>query len=143
MAECGQIPQIVSKTHRSFHTPHVAIVLTAVISLAIALSGTFTYLVTINGITKLILFATVCVVLPALRRRENERPAAFRLPFGKLIAMIALIVCIWLLANVGWRELRDVGIALAGGLFLHFVYQSWRRGKQFAPVIQEQQIGRI
>jgi amino acid transporter len=143
MAERKQVPEIVSRTHQSFHTPHVAIVLTAVISLTLALSGTFTYLVTINGITKLILFATVCVVLPALRRRENERPAAFRLPFGKLIAMIALIVCIWLLANVGWRELRDVGIALTVGLLLHFVYQSSRREKQFPRVIQQQQIRRI
>jgi APA family basic amino acid/polyamine antiporter len=41
MAERGQIPRIVSKTHKSFHTPHVAIVLTAIISLAIALSVHF------------------------------------------------------------------------------------------------------
>ena len=143
MAERGQIPRIVSRTHKSFHTPHVAIVLTAIISLALALSGTFIYLATINGILKLILFATVCVVLPALRRRETERPAAFRLPFGRLLAMIALSVCVWLLSNIGWRELRDVGIALAIGLLLHFAYQWWQHEEHLPTVIQEHQIRRI
>jgi len=143
MAERGQIPQIISRTHKSFHTPHIAVILMAALSLAFALSGTFIYLTTINGITKLILFATVCLVLPALRQRENKRPAAFCLPFGKLIAMIGFFACVWLLANVGWRELRDVVIALLVGLIAHFVYQWSRREKEFPRGIQQQQIRRI
>jgi amino acid transporter len=127
MAEYGQLPRTLSATHQRFHTPHVAILLTAFVGLALALSGTFIYALTLASISKLITFATTCVALPILRRRDGGTPAAFRLPCGRLISILALSLSLWLLANSGWRELRDVGVAAAAGLLIHIVYRLRQR----------------
>jgi hypothetical protein len=43
-------------------------------------------------------------------------PAAFELPAGMLISIVCVVLCLWLLANSGLREVRDVAIAVAIGL---------------------------
>src|SRR5262249_18085887 len=119
MAEREQVPQVLAKTHTLFHTPHVAIVVLAIIALVLAVSGTFTYMVTINGITKMLTFASMCATLPALRKRESEKPTGFHLPFGVPLSITAMLICFLLVATIGWREVRDVGITIAVGLLLH------------------------
>jgi hypothetical protein len=48
MAERGQLFSAVSKIHERFHTPHLAILITAGVMLAFAVSGTFVQLATIS-----------------------------------------------------------------------------------------------
>jgi APA family basic amino acid/polyamine antiporter len=123
MAEQGQLPRILSTTHRRFHTPYVAILLTAAIMLVLALSGTFIYAVTISVIIRLIVYASTCAALPILRRRSDKRPTSFMVPAGAAVSVISLVLCVWLLSNSGWREARDTMIAAAAGLILYFAYR--------------------
>lgn len=123
MAEQGQLPRILSTTHRRFHTPYVAILLTAAIMLVLTLSGTFIYAVTISVIIRLIVYASTCAALPILRRRRDERPTTFTVPAGTVVSVISLVLCVWLLSNSGWREARDTVIAAAAGLILYFAYR--------------------
>ena len=123
MAERGQIPRILSMTHRRFHTPYVAILLTAAIMLGLTLSGTFIYAVTIAVIIRLIVYASTCAALPILRRRSRERSTTFVVPAGNVVSIISLVLCAWLLSNSGWREARDTGIAAGVGSILYFVYR--------------------
>lgn len=127
MAEQGQLPRILSTTHRHFHTPHVAILLTAAIMLGLSLSGTFIYAVTISVIIRLIVYASMCAALPILRRRIRERSTAFRVPAGTAVSILSLVVCAWLLSNSGWREARDTAIAAAVGSILYVAYKPKRR----------------
>jgi amino acid transporter len=135
MAEFNQLPQTLSATHQRFHTPHIAILLTALFGLALALSGTYIYTLTLAALSKLITFATICGALPVLRRRGGEKAFVFRLPFGYPISILALSLCLWLLFNSGWRELRDVGIAAVVGLLFHVVYRL-RRGPAISPKLR-------
>ena len=123
MAEKGQIPRILSTTHRRFHTPYVAILLTAAIMLVLTLSGTFIYAVTISVIIRLIVYASTCAALPILRLRRDERPTTFTAPAGTVISVISLVLCVWPLSNSGWPEARDTVIAAAAALILYFAYR--------------------
>ena len=123
MAERGQLPRILSTTHRRFHTPYVAILLTAAIMLGLTLSGTFIYAVTIAVIIRLIVYASTCAALPILRRRRRERSTTFRVPAGNVVSIISLVLCAWLLSNSGWREARDTAIAAAVGSILYVAYR--------------------
>jgi amino acid transporter len=127
MSECGQIPRAMSCVHPRFHTPHIAIMITAGIAFLLAVSGTFIYLASINAITKLLTAATTCGALPVLRSRTGAPPASYRLPGGVLIAFAAIASCIWLLAYMGWDALRDVGIAATAGLVLHILFKMRQR----------------
>src|SRR4029078_3669230 len=48
MAERRQLPRILSTTHEQYHTPHIAILLTAAIVLTLTLSGSFIYALTLS-----------------------------------------------------------------------------------------------
>jgi basic amino acid/polyamine antiporter, APA family len=131
MAEHGQLPRILSTTHRRFHTPHVAILVTAAIMLVLTLSGTFIYAVTVSVIIRLIIYASTCAALPILRRRPDQRQTTFMVPAGTVVSVISLVLCVWLLSNSGWREARDTAVAAAAGLSFYFAYSLRRRESRF------------
>jgi amino acid transporter len=117
MAEHGQWPRLFTRVHERFRTPHLAILLCAAFGLAIALSGTFIYAVTLTAIARLLIMTTTCAAMPALRLRTGQ-PAPFQVPAGWLVAVLALALCGWLLTASPLREARDVAIALAVGMAL-------------------------
>jgi len=129
MAERSELPQFIGSVHQRFRTPHVSILITAAVMLALTLSGTFVYAATISAIARLLTYAASCAALPVLRRRERELPALFRAPAGVALAVIALLLCAWLLANSTTRQARDASIAAAIGLLIYFIYRL-RRGRR-------------
>ena len=130
MAVQGQLPNPLARIHRRFRTPHVSILVCAATVLVLSLSGTFVYALKVTVITRVIVYASTCVALPVLRRRARmavpartvgEVSGSFEVPAGILISTICVILCLWLLANSGWREARDVAIAVAIGLAIYAV----------------------
>ena len=124
----GQLPAQLARVHRRFHTPHVSILVCAAIVLLLSLSGTFIYALKVTVITRLMVYAGTCAALPILRRRarrnksirtREEAPSSFEAPAGMLISIVCVVLCLGLLANSGWREARDVSIAIAIGLTIY------------------------
>lgn len=115
MAEQDHLPRFLAATHRRFRTPHNAILVTAAIGLALALSGTFVYAITIAAISKLLTSASTCAALPVLRRYEATHPARYRVRAAPVLVSISLIFCGWLLIHSGWSEIRDVAVAVMIG----------------------------
>ncbi len=120
MAERGELPGIVGKTHARFHTPHVAIYFTGLIVLVLTLTGTFVYAATISVIARLLAYASTCAALPVLRRREGSPAAEFIAPMGIVVAIVSLLLVAWLLTNSTLVQARDAGIAAAIGLLIYF-----------------------
>jgi basic amino acid/polyamine antiporter, APA family len=133
MAAQGQLPSPLARVHRRFRTPHVSILVSAACALLLALPGTFIYALNLTVITRVIVYASTCAALPILRWRakkkttEDAEAAAFEAPAGGLISIVCVILCLWLLANSGWREARDVAIAMAIGLAIYAVTRISRR----------------
>jgi APA family basic amino acid/polyamine antiporter len=136
MAAQGQLAVPLARVHRRFHTPHVSILVSAAAVLLLALPGTFISALKFTVITRVIVYASTCAGLPVLRRRARtavpvrtlgEPPASFEAPAGMLISIVCVILCLWLLANSGWREARDVSIAIAIGLAIHAVTRIGQR----------------
>jgi len=136
MAVQGQLPVQLARVHRRFRTPHVSILVSATAVLLLALSGTFIYAVKVTVITRVIVYASTCVALPMLRRRSKmatsvrtagETSRSFVLPGGMLISMVCVVLCLCLLANSGWREARDVVVAIVIGLAIYAATQLGRR----------------
>src|SRR4029079_10243579 len=104
MAEQRQLPHIFSKTHERYRTPHVSILVTAAIMLALTLSGSFIYALTLSTITRLLIYSATCAALPILRTKNGARKAGFTLPGGILISALTLVVALWLLSNTRWTD---------------------------------------
>ena len=142
MAAQGQLPSLLARVHPRFRTPHVSILVCAVLVLLLSLTGTFIYAVKVTVITRVIVYASTCLALPVLRRRKRnslesqtstEEPGSFTVPGGMLISIVSLLLCLGLLANSGWREARDVAIAMAIGLAVYLATRL-RSGKSRATI---------
>ncbi len=126
MAEQGQLPGWLAATHSRFRTPYRAILLTAALQWLLALTGTFLYALTLSTLIRLAYFALTCAALPVLRQRADVPAAQFRVAGGRLVAGLAVLLCLWLLSNGSGREVRDVMLAAGLGLFI-FLGMQWRR----------------
>lgn len=127
MSEQGQLPRALSAVHKKFHTPHVSILISAGLALALTLSRSFTAALTISTIARLVTYAVTCASLPVLRRREGLIEAGFKAPLGGLISAAVLLLSIWLLSNSSAREARDSAVAALIGLLVYLSYRLWLR----------------
>jgi APA family basic amino acid/polyamine antiporter len=119
MAERRELPRILAATHERFHTPYVAIVATAMLVLALTLSGSFVYAATISILARLFSYATTCAALPVLRRSTTAPAARFSTAGGPAIAIVALALIAWLVSNSTGRQARDAAIAALAGLVIY------------------------
>jgi amino acid transporter len=133
MSDAGQLPRALAAVHPRFLTPVASIVLAAVVSIALTLSSTFVYLLTVSTIARLLIFAVCCVALPVLRRREADLPAMVRIPGGVAIPALALVLIAWLLVGSSWSETRDVVIAVAVGAVLLAIAKADRSPRRSPP----------
>lgn len=127
IAEQRQLPSIFAAIHRRFFTPHVAILVTAAVMLILTLRSSFVAALTISAIARLVTYAVTCAALPVLRRRTDVPVPAFKVRGGPIIAVAALILAVWLLANSTLREAVTAVIAAAVGMVIYLVYRIVRR----------------
>jgi amino acid transporter len=122
MGENHQLPPIFAVTHPRFRTPMPAILVTAAITLGLALFSTFISALTISAIVRLLAYISTCAALPVLRRNATLTPAPFVAPAGPLVAVLAVALSVWLLSNSPLNEMGVAGIALFLGLVLYLIF---------------------
>ena len=127
MSERGQLPAMFGNVHARYRTPVNAIIAMSVAVLVLALSGSFIYIVKVTIITRISAYIVTCATLPLLRRRADVPKATFVLPWGQVLACVAIACCLLFLANSSMRELVDVAVAAALGLILLAVSRIGRR----------------
>src|SRR5882762_6089749 len=123
IAEQKQLPAIFAAIHQRFFTPHIAILVTAAVMLVLTLRSSFVAALTISAIARLVTYAVTCAALPALRRRADVPAPAFKVRGGPIIAVAALILAVWLLANSTLREAVTALIAAAVGMAIYSGYR--------------------
>jgi amino acid transporter len=120
MADNRQLPQFIARTHPRSKTPYVSIILTGIVIFVLTVASSFLVAVAIATITRLIVYATTCLALPLLRRRDNIPPAQFKPALGVPAAIISIILTIWLLTNVDFaKEGVAILIMAAVGIMLY------------------------
>lgn len=127
MSNQHELPQFVSAVHRRFRTPHISILITAMLMLVLTLSSTLIYALTVSTIARLIAYATTCAALPRLRQKHDAPAAAVKIRGGVVISVLAILLSLWLLSNSTRIEARDSAIALAVGIAIFFGYGASRR----------------
>jgi amino acid transporter len=128
MAEQGELPAVLGRTHEKYKTPFVSLFLTALVMLVLTVQSSFLTALTISTITRLIVYATTCAALPVFRWRTAAPKAEFLAPLGIAASILSLILTVWLLTNVDYRK-EGLAILVVGaiGLVLYFVYRVFNK----------------
>jgi len=139
MAGDHKLPRVFAATHDRFRTPHVAIIATAAVMLALALSGTFSSVLTVSVIARLLAYIATCAALIVLRRRDEREmrfKAQFKAPAGVAASIAALGLSGWLLANCSASEAWNTAVAMAAGMLIYGAYKLVRRKSDAENVVQ-------
>ena len=123
MSSRHELPQILSNVHKRFRTPHVAILGTAALMLALTLSSSLIYALTVSTIARLLAYSATCAALPTLRYKKGVPEALVKVPGGIVISVLAILLSIWLLTNSTRVEARDSAIAIAVGIAIYLAYR--------------------
>lgn len=129
-ARDGFMPGVVASVHPRFRTPHVAIVVQAVVVIALSVSGTFEQLVIVANAAILVVYAVCCIAVIELRRRNVTQAGGtpFRAPV--VIPVVAIAVIVWLLASLKPAEWGAVGVLVAIAVLLYALTHSSRMTKR-------------
>ncbi len=118
-----QFPNLFSKLHSKYQTPVYSLLVFSGIALIASLTGSFIYAVSINVISKMIIFLTVCAAMIKLRRKDKGETTYYKLPYGYFFATMGIIASIWLLSSSNLTSLRDVLITIIIGIILFGVFK--------------------
>ena len=124
MGERGDFPAFFGKIHPRFRTPHASIVILAVVLLIFSIAGNFKWNAMLSSVARLFVYGSVAAALPALRKKQPNADR-FRLPFGALIAALALLFTGVLVTQMHLGELIVISITAA----LAFVNWLWARNR--------------
>jgi amino acid transporter len=113
MSQQGLLPSVLGAVHPERRTPHLAILTVLVVALALALSGTLTYLAGTTSLLLLVVFFTVHLALIAIKRRDRQRSRTFCAP--RLVPIAGALTCLGLMPFVPRGSLLTAGIILTLG----------------------------
>lgn len=124
LAENRDLPRWFARVHEDYRTPENAILFTAVVALALALSGSFVFLAAVSAVARLVMYLAVCLATLVLRRRrpdEEMGPALFVIPLGPVVPLLATVVAGGILFGATREQLAAGGAALMVGALLFAV----------------------
>jgi basic amino acid/polyamine antiporter, APA family len=121
LAENGDLPRWFARVHPRHQTPANAILFTAAVALALALTGSFVQLAAVSAVARLVMYLAVCAATLVLRRRSPDgvmSAAQFTAPLGPIVPVLASAVALSILAGATTQQLLTGLYALIGGAVL-------------------------
>jgi basic amino acid/polyamine antiporter, APA family len=122
LAESGDIPRVLARIHPRYRTPSNAIILTALVTLAFALSGSFTVLAIASALGRLVIYLSVCAATLRLRQPASGTPvlpATFIIPLGPTVPILATAISLLMIAGANRAQFLGGAVALAIGAALY------------------------
>jgi APA family basic amino acid/polyamine antiporter len=130
MSRDGLLPQVFSRVHARFRTPHVS---TWVAGFFVAIpAGIFDIgtLADLSNIGTLFAFALVSLGVLVLRHTQPERRRSFRTPWVPVVPLLSILCCLVLMASLPIETWVRFLVWLIIGLTIYFSYS--RRHSEFA-----------
>ena len=126
MAEDSMLPSALAKRNR-YNAPYIAAIVTAIASVLLAWSGSFTTLAAISAVSRFTQYLPTCLAVIIFRRKWADKARSYTIPGGYLIPVIAIGTSLWMLAQAQTNQLLW---GLGGCIvILPFYYSYWKKKK--------------
>jgi APA family basic amino acid/polyamine antiporter len=134
LAEQGDLPRWFGYVHPVYRTPVHAIIVTSAVALVLAITGSFVTMAAASAISRLLVYVMTCASAIRLRAAKFQRelppaatggvpvkPAAFLLPGGWTIPLLAILSSLFILVGANRDQLVSGTWALLAGAVLYLV----------------------
>lgn len=118
-SEENQFPKVFSFIHPKYKTPTWSLLLFMTITIMVSLTYSFLEAATISAITRVMIYAIVCITLIILRKKRPGQTGFFKIKYGNVFAVLGVLIAIWLLSSAKWNDIKAVGIAIGIGLVIY------------------------
>ncbi len=143
MARDANLPQALGRVHGRRATPHVALLLSAILIIGMAVALPIEEVAAAADIMFLLLFVQVNVSLIRLRKLRPDLDRGFRVPFGPLIPLLAIATMLFLTVYLSIHYPKAVVSAGAWVVLGAGFYYSYSRKKEAAFLEREEWMERI
>ena len=137
MSRDGLLPKFFGQIHDRFRTPYKTNLFFMIFVSLFAGFVPVSDLGHMVSIGTLFAFVLVCIGVMILRKRMPEIPRAFKTPLVPLVPVLGIIVCVYLMYALPVESWARLGIWLALGLLIYFVYgrnnSKLQQGKVVVP----------
>ena len=119
IADEGLLPKVVSKKN-SKEAPYIAIIISCVLTSLLLLTGSFEQLAELSVVFRFIQYIPTALAVIFMRKKNPNASTAFKLPFGPVIPVLAIIVSVWMLymgADKKSLIAGGIGILVAAGFY--------------------------
>lgn len=103
LANNGMVPVQLGKINKH-GTPGAAIILTTIVTLIFALSGSFEKLAALSVLARFAQYIPTCIAVLVFRKKIKT-PSKFVIPGGPIIPLIAIAASLWLVSNSSLKDL--------------------------------------
>jgi len=126
MSRDGLMPELFSRVHPRFHTPHVVTIITGIVVSLFAAMFPVGALADISNSGTLFAFFMVALGVMLLRRMEPNRSRPFKAPLVWIVGPLAMAGCLLLFVSLGWYTIKLFLIWAVIGLAVYFLYSRKR-----------------
>ena len=116
LARDGLLPNSLGKVHPKYQTPYMAILLQAILSSLIILSGSYQLLLEMILPLAIFMYSMVAVSVTILRFTEPNLERTFKVPFGKVLPVFAGLSLMFLMGGI-----EHAGETIATGAMFAFL----------------------
>ena len=122
MARDGLLPQVFTRIHPVYRTPHVNTVITGIGIALLAAVFPLDVLGELTSMGTLIAFAAVCAGVLILRRTQPDLPRPFRIRFAWFVCLAGILCCLALLSTMTAHNWLLMILWTALGFLIYFLY---------------------
>ncbi|MFL0195424.1 amino acid permease [Clostridium sp. WILCCON 0269] len=122
MSRDGLLPKVFGHVDERFHTPVRSTLLVGIITMIIAGFTPIAVVSELTNIGTLAAFVIVSASVIVLRKKEPDRPRAFKVPFSPVTPILSIAACLFLIYNLQHVTLLRFLVWLVIGLVLYFAY---------------------
>lgn len=140
MAEDNTLPAIFSKTHKKFKTPHIAIILVGVINFFLIATNSINYIASVSLFSLLACYMIGCLSYIGLKKNEPDMERPYIAPFGKLGAVVTIILYSVLMVYVD-RAALITGVIITIASVVYYLAFTKKKTTEIGSV--ENEIGEI
>ncbi len=126
MAKDGLLPsKFFAAIHPKFRTPYKTTILVGLLAAVVGSVTPIDQIGKMVNIGTLLAFVIVCIAVIVLRRTNPDTPRPFRTPLVPLVPILGVLICGYMMVNLGiWNWIRLVGWLIIG-LFVYFGYSRY------------------
>ncbi|QCR24976.1 amino acid permease [Pontibacter sp. SGAir0037] len=122
MSRDGLLPPLFGKVHPKYKTPYVTTVVSGVTAALVAGIFPIGLLGELVSIGTLLAFVIVCGGIILLRYRSPHLHRPFRTPFVPLVPLLGILICGYMMLNLGLDTWLRLIIWMAIGVLVYFLY---------------------